>query len=186
MSPSPVMRQSDTPVSAGPREEPVGTWATCHWAIRVSPRKARRTRRRSKTMSMMRMNPTRLMRSRREIADGDIRWAWTGGDGLDDRSGRRGGFDSNQLNCAFSFFVLSYFFTFYFLFSYFLVLLFSFFLLSSYHISILYIRIFAYSSIQISTYSRIFKKCNAHEQYAFRQEDVSLNRKGARSEPGNF
>jgi hypothetical protein len=74
---------------------------------------------------------------------------WEGGMGGKDR-----GFDSHQLNHAFSFS--------YFLFFLFFPIIFVYFM-------------FAYLYICISVY---FQKCSAHEQYALYQEDISYNRKG--------
>jgi hypothetical protein len=65
----------------------------------------------------------------------------------------------------------------FFLFSSFHLFMFSSFPFSSYHICIFHICkfhicIFHISYLQVS-YLHIFKNCSAHEQHAFRQEDVS-------------
>jgi hypothetical protein len=88
-------------------------------------------------------------------------------DGMGGRDGSGGGFDSYQLNCAFPFSLFSFFI---FFFSYFLTIICSHFHLSSFILSYSYI---TYFHIRIFTYSHVFKQCSAHEQYAFRQEDVS-------------
>jgi hypothetical protein len=78
-------------------------------------------------------------------------------------------FRSTQM--CFFLFLFSYFLIF--LLSYCLILLFSSFHLSSYHRYIFRICLGAYSHIHIFIYSHVFKKCSAHKQYAFCQEDIS-------------